>query len=134
MSVKENKQVVQRAVDALNSSNWSEAVAEFAATPADAEAFLEIHSAFRHAFPDYHFTVEDMIAEGDKVAVRGMVRATHKEEFPFVELKGIAPTGNQLEWREIWIWQISDGRIVNSWEINDGVSRLQQLGVLPPPE
>lgn len=75
-----------------------------------------------------------MIAEGDKVVVRQTVRATHAGEYPFWELKGIAPIGKQLEWTEVQILRVADGRILDGWLIVDGVSRLQQLGVLPAPE
>jgi predicted ester cyclase len=75
-----------------------------------------------------------MIAEGDKVVVRGRVRATHNGEFPVTELKGITPTGMQIEWDEVWIVQVVDGRFgEEGYSILDGVSRLQQLGVLSTP-
>jgi hypothetical protein len=89
---------------------------------------------FRVAFPDYQFTIDDLIAEGDKVVVRGMARATHKREFPVGEMKGIAPSGKSLEWAEVWIVRIVDGKFADGWLLVDGISRLQQLGVLPLPE
>ena len=108
---------------------------EFAATPAEAEAFIKDHREFRSAFHDYHFVIEDMIAEGDKVVVRGRASGTHNAEFPFAELKGIAATGKQAKWDEVMIVHVVDGRFGSEgYFILDGVSRLQQLGVLPEPE
>lgn len=125
----ENKAFVRRWVEALNQENWAERVSEFLPTPADAAEFIAMQTTFRTAFPDYHFTIDDLIAEGDKVVVRGRTRATHVGEFPVGELKGIAPTGKQLEWAEVWIFDL--GKPMDSWLLVDGVSRLQQLGVLP---
>lgn len=96
MSVDENKVMVRRWIETLNQENWRELIVEFFPTPTDADEFIQEHSTFRTAFPDYHFTIDDMVAEGDKVVVRGTVRATHQGEFPMGELKGIAPTGKQL--------------------------------------
>ena len=102
---------------------------DFLPTPVEAAEFIDMHTPFRTAFPDYHFPIDELIAEGDNVVVRGRTRATHLGEFPFGELKGIAPTGKQLEWAEIWIIRLGEPRDF-SWMLVDGVSRLQQLGVL----
>jgi predicted ester cyclase len=130
MSTNEDiKAYARRMVEALNHENWRELIVEFLSTPAVADEFIQQHATFRTAFPDYHFTIDDLIAEGDKVVVRGTVRATHRDEYPFAELKDIAPTGKQLDWEEVWIFSRSDS--TDFWMLIDGVSRLQQLGVLP---
>lgn len=134
MSIEANKDTVRRAMEALNQENWAELIGEFFPTAADANAFRSWHAPFRAAFPDYHVTIDEMIAEGDKVAVRQTVRATHAGEFPVWELKGIAPTGKHLVWIEVQILRVADGKILDGWLIVDGVSRLQQLGVLPQPQ
>ena len=134
MSAEDNKALVRRFIEILNQENWAESAAEFVASAADAEFFNEQHAQFRSAFHDYHFAIDDMIAEGDKVVVRGTVRAVHRGEFPFAELKGVAPTGKAVEWQEIWIMQVVEGKFQASWLCLDGVSRLQQLGVLSPAE
>ena len=132
MSTEENKAYVRHSVEILNKDNWAELMR--AESPhLDTEAFIQEHAKFRAAFPDYQFTIDDLIAEGDKIVVRGTVRATHRGEFPIDELKGIAPTGKHLEWTEVWIQQIQGGKLVEGWLVVDGVSRLQQLGVLPSP-
>lgn len=134
MSTAANKATMRRAMEALNQENWANLMGEFFPSAADANEFRFWHAPFRAAFPDYHATIDEMIAEGDKVVVRQTVRATHAGEYPYWELKGIAPTGKQLEWNEVQILRVADGKILDGWLIVDGVSRLQQLGVLPPPE
>ncbi len=134
MSVDGNKAIVRRYVELMNREDWAEHVGEFAPSTAQAEAWNEQHSVFRVAFPDYQFTIDDLLAEADKVVVRGTVRATHKREYPAGEMKGIAPTGKSLEWAEVWIVRIVDGKLADGWLLVDGISRLQQLGILPLPE
>jgi predicted ester cyclase len=77
------------------------------------------------AFPDLQITVEDMVAEGDKVAVRWRLRATHQGEF-----MGIPPTGNQVTMTGIDINRLEGGRLVERWGNEDMLGLLQQLGVM----
>ncbi len=118
MSTEENKAFVRRSVEILNKDNWAELMRAEPPVP-DTEAFIQEHTKFRAAFPDYQFTIDDLIAEGDKVVIRGTARATHRGEFPVEELKGIAPTGRRLEWAEVWIWRFQNGKFVDGWLILD---------------
>jgi steroid delta-isomerase-like uncharacterized protein len=79
------------------------------------------------AFPDYHMTIEDNIAEGDKVVTRLTVRGTHQGDF-----MGVAPTGKQFTMTMIVISRIRDGKILECWQSSDLLGQLQQLGVIPP--
>ena len=79
------------------------------------------------AFPDMSTTVEDVIAEGDKVVTRVTIRGTHQGE---VEEYG-PPTGKQVELEGITIHRFEDGKIVEEWEAYDNLSMLQQLGLAP---
>ncbi len=83
----------------------------------------------RAAFPDLHQTVEDQIAEGDKVAYRWTARGTHEGE-----LMGIAPTGKRVEFTGIAVARLADGRIEEIWENYDALGMMQQLGVVPSQE
>lgn len=74
------------------------------------------------------YTVEDMIAEDDKVVYRWLLRATHSGVF-----MGVPPTGNQVTMTGIDIIRLVNGKIVESWVNADAFGLLQQLGVLPPP-
>jgi len=77
------------------------------------------------AFPDSRWTVVDQIAEGDKVATRWSLNATHNGTF-----MGIAPTDNQVKSGGISIDRIVDGKIVEEWEEWDTLGMMQQLGVV----
>lgn len=83
----------------------------------------------RAAFPDYHGTDIDTIAEGDKVAQRWTYYGTHQGTF-----MGIVPTGKQVTFNGMSIDQYADGKLVNSWVEMDMLGVLQQLGVSLPPE
>jgi predicted ester cyclase len=83
---------------------------------------------FRQAFPDSYFTVEDMIAEGDKVATHKTFHGTHEGEF-----MGMPPTGRRVSMELIDIVRISEGRVVEHWSMGDNLGMMQQLGVIPRP-
>jgi len=79
------------------------------------------------AFPDGRYTIEDMIAEGDKVVSRWTVRATHKGEY-----QGIPATGKQVTFTNIVISRIAGGKIVEAWGEYDSIGLMRQLGAIPP--
>jgi steroid delta-isomerase-like uncharacterized protein len=84
-------------------------------------------SAYKTAFPDMKITVEDVIAEGDKVVSRVTLRGTHQGE---TEEFG-PPTGRQFEGGGITISRIEGGKIVEDWDSYDNLTTLQQLGLAP---
>ena len=84
-------------------------------------------SMFKTAFPDMSATVEDVVAEGDKVVTRITMRGTHQGE---VEEFG-PPTGRQVEAQGITIHRIEGGKIVEEWNSWDNMSLMQQLGLVP---
>ena len=92
------------------------------------EGFKQVYAAYRTAFPDLHLTIEDQIAEGDKVVSRWTFRGTHRGE-----LMGILPTGKQVTVTGIVISHFANGKIVESWFNSDDLGMLQQLGVVPMP-
>jgi predicted ester cyclase len=81
---------------------------------------------FRGAFPDIAHTIEDQVAEGDKVVTRLRAHATHKGE-----LMGIPPTGEEVTIEGISIWRIANGKIKECWVNYDALGLLQQLGAIP---
>jgi predicted ester cyclase len=97
-------------------------------TPPDLESFKQFLPMFRTAFPDMSPTVEDMIAEGDKVVDPLTWQGTHQGE-----LMGIPPTGNTVTVTEMHIYRISEGKIVERWGQPDLLGMMQQLGAVPPP-
>jgi steroid delta-isomerase-like uncharacterized protein len=82
---------------------------------------------FETAFPDISATVEDVVAEGDKVVSRVTIRGTHQGE---VEEFG-PPTGRRVEVQGLSLHRIEDGKIVEEWNSWDNLSLLQQLGLAP---
>ena len=80
------------------------------------EGYKQLAATYLTAFPDLHFTIEDMTAEGDKVAVRWSTTATHKGEF-----MGIPPTGRQAPVTGITIQRNVAGKVVDEWAIWDAV-------------
>ena len=92
-----------------------------------AEEARQFFGAYKTAFPDLHATVEDAIAEGDKVVTRWTIRGTHRGE---VEEFG-PPTGRRVEFEGITIHRIEDGKIVEEWERYDNLGVMQQLGLAP---
>ncbi len=143
MSVQgENKALLQRAYEQIfNQGNLGQIENFFSTDLVDHEApppgmegldGIEVLRQFvqvsREAFPDLEFTVEDMIAEGDKVVARYTMRGTHQGEF-----MGVAPTGNRLEVTGIDIVRFEGGKMTEHWANSDTLGMMQQLGVIPEP-
>ncbi len=82
-------------------------------------------AALRTSFPDIHFTSEDVLVDEDKVVVRWTASGTHRGEF-----MGLSPTGIHVSWAGINIYRVADGKIVERWAYEDGVSLYQQLGLI----
>jgi len=91
----------------------------------DREAMKAFLLASRAAFPDMKSTVEDIVAEGDKVVVRYTSRGTHQGEF-----MGMAPTGKVIVYCGINIYLLSQGKIKETWQLADRMSIMWQTGAL----
>lgn len=89
-------------------------------------AFAETVRGLRQGFPDIQWTVEDLIAEGDKVVVRWSWKATHSGSF-----RGFAPTHKALTDHAIAIYQFRDQQVVQAWLETDRLGFLQQIGLIP---
>ena len=81
---------------------------------------------YRTAFPDVRLTIEDIIAEGETVMTRWSCRGTHKGD-----LRGIAPTGKQINISGVTIARLANGKFVEGWVNWDALGLMQQLGVVP---
>ena len=139
MSAEENKALVRRFVDEVQSAGNIDAIDELCSPefvnhsapsgmPPNREGVKQVTAMFRQAFPDSYFTVEDMIAEGDKVATHKTFHGTHEGEF-----MGMPPTGRRVSMELIDIVRISEGRVVEHWSMGDNLGMMQQLGVIPRP-
>lgn len=136
----QNKALIRRAVDEVwNRGNYA-ALAEIVAndfvvhmpTPADdirgRDGVTHFFVALREAFPDLRFTVEDQIADGDRVVTRWTASGTHTGAF-----QGIPPTGTQVRLTGIDIDRIADGKVLECWTSGDDLGLLRQLGMVPRP-
>jgi steroid delta-isomerase-like uncharacterized protein len=94
--------------------------------PRDREGGKMFLAAFANAFPDSHVSIDDMIAEGDRVATKKTLTGTHTNEF-----NGIAPTGKRVEIQYVDILRLRDGQITEHWLSMNQLSFMQQLGVIP---
>jgi len=133
MSTEQNKAVVRRYLDQVwNQENFP--VADELVSPSyvignvgnGPEGSRANVSAFRTAFPDLNVTIEDLVAEGDKVVARMRLSGTHHGLF-----RNYAPTGRRATWEEVGIWTVRDGQLQEGWFLADMYGLRQQLGVLP---
>jgi steroid delta-isomerase-like uncharacterized protein len=132
-----NKAVVRRFIEEVQNQKMWDVYDELNApdfvnlsappgVPSDREGGKMFLGAFLNAFPDCRFTIEDMIAEGDRVATKKTFSGTHTAEF-----NGIPPTGKEVTITFVDILRLRDGKITEHWLGMDQLSFMQQLGVIP---
>jgi predicted ester cyclase len=131
MLLEENKIIVRRMFEAINNHDLGLLddlmIPNFVMHMNDQESrgwkvsrkFLEDEMK---AFPDLHVTIEDVVAEGDRVCVRLLEMATHLGEY-----RGMSPTGNKLSYIVVAIWRVMEGKIVEGWVVYDQLNFLEQL-------
>jgi steroid delta-isomerase-like uncharacterized protein len=90
---------------------------------AHAKQLMVVYSS---AFPDLQCTTEDMVAEGDKVAIRNTWRGTHQGAF-----QGLPPTGKHVTFTGSDIYRVVGGKIAEQWAELDALGLMQQLGAIP---
>jgi predicted ester cyclase len=94
-----------------------------------AQKLKDVFARLHQVYGDLHVTIEEMIAEGDKVVSRNSVTGIHRGAY-----MGVAPTGKSVKYNEVFIVRFAGGRIAETWGIVDVLSQMQQLGVIPPLE
>jgi steroid delta-isomerase-like uncharacterized protein len=140
MGTDENKAVARRSIEEIWNKGDLAVVQELLAsgyvhhvagaeTVRSSEGMGQFVTAFRSAFPDLTFTIEDQIAGADKVLTYWTGRGTHQGE-----LQGIAPTGKQITITGMTLERIVNGKVVEGWAEFDALGMMQQLGVIPVPE
>jgi predicted ester cyclase len=129
MSAEENKTLVRREQEELWNHTGDLDAAEELFAVGEAEAAKQEAADFRRGFPDVISTIEDLIAEGDKVVARWRSRATHQGEY-----MGIAPTGNRVEFTGISFYRIEGGKIAQSWNSEDQLGLMRQIGAVAESE
>ena len=138
MSIEQNKVLVRKFADYIDTKDLDAALILLspnfvdhtppAGLPPGIEGVRMFFTMQFTAFPDGRSTVQDMIAEGNKVACRMNGEGTHQGMF-----LGMAPTGKHITWSFIEIWHIADGKLAEHWVEADMMGMMQQLGMLPPP-
>jgi steroid delta-isomerase-like uncharacterized protein len=125
MSTAENKQVIERYLEALSGNPKPPALVN--QYVADADEALKQHIADAEAaFPRYELLAEDLFAEDNKVVVRFNLHGTHQGDF-----MGIPATGREINVPGIIIYHLADGKITAHWMQIDSMAMMQQLGVQP---
>ncbi len=94
--------------------------------PMDWNAHKQLIHAIVRAFPDFHHKLDDMVAEGDKVAVRFTITGTHQGEFQRIE-----STGKQVYFGGMDLLTVVDGKITEEWVVVDMMGWMQQIGAIP---
>ena len=131
MSLEENKAIVRRFVEAYNKRNldlFDDLLAPdyFDHTSkVGVEGLKQLMKMAFKAFPDFHETIEDIIAEGDKVWARITFTGTHTGEF-----MGIAPTGKKITTEMVDIFRIVNGKLVEYRDVNNNLDYLKKLGII----
>jgi steroid delta-isomerase-like uncharacterized protein len=143
MSTEENKTTVRRAIEevwnqgdvALADELYASNVHFQNPSLADVhtcEDFKRLVIAFRGAFPDFHMTIEDMIAEGDLVVTRYTFRGTNTADF--VMPMPLPATGKHVTTTGIVMGRLAGGKFVEILDMSDNLGLFQQLGLIPAPE
>jgi predicted ester cyclase len=128
-----NKQTVQRIYeDCINTGDLTR-LAEFVDASyvgpngeRGPEGFAATVGGLRAGFPDIHFTLEDLVADGDRVALRWKWEGTHQNSF-----RGFEPTGKRVTNAAIGIYELRDGKVVRAWLQTDRLGFLDAMGALP---
>ena len=137
MSVKENKALAQRMVeDCINKNNLAAAdeifavdfinhSPQFGVTP-DLAGLKQMITGLHHAFEDYHLTIEDVIAEEDKIVLSLRSTGTHTGS----PMGGTPPTHKKMDLCSITILYIADGKVKERWNMMNELELMRQLGVM----
>jgi steroid delta-isomerase-like uncharacterized protein len=137
MSTEENKAAERRLVEEVWNNHNPGAISEFVAADViehnpvlglgpGREGFRQALETVFSAFPDVRITVEDLVAEGDKVVERWTGTATHRGAF-----MGVPPTNRHVSVEGIDILRYADGKRVETWHQWDALGVMQQLGAVP---
>lgn len=135
MTLSKQKKIIKHFVDAHNrqdldalgnllAPNFKAHIAGMDKT-LELKAYLEGVKMAHQAFSNLTFTIQDIIEEGEKVAVHILAQGRHTGEY-----MGIQPTGKSIEFNAIAIRRIVDGKVIEEWQTNDHLTLFRQLGKL----
>jgi len=116
------------AIDQLTASNFIEHNDLPPGLPSGREGVKAMLTMLHGAFPDFHATIDDIVAEGDRVVVRATWDGTQKGEF-----LGIPASGKHFTIPVIDIMRIGDSKVMEHWSVIDRLGMIEQLGTVPVP-
>ena len=130
MSLEENKSVVRGWIEAYNKreldfDNFLAPDYVDHSNHVDLEGAKQLFAIGLQAYPDWHETIEDIVAEGDKVWVLLSYTGTHKGEF-----MGLPPTGKKITSKAVDIYRVVDGKLAEYWNVTDTLSIFKQIGAV----
>ena len=135
MSLEENKAIIRSLIEVFNKHNVA-LMDDFIApdvvidnTLRGLDSFKKFETNFIKAFPDYHETIEDIIAEGDKVWVHFKVTGTHTGEWNVLGVP-FAPTGKEMTYTGVGIWRIVNGKAVERKSVRDWLDFFNKVGLI----
>jgi steroid delta-isomerase-like uncharacterized protein len=140
MTIDENKALIRRLEEALNSGRVDAGLDLFAeeflynGQRIDRQELVQVRAPFWTAMPDIRWTIEALVAEEDQVATLWTVEGTHGGEFFHPALGRASPTGKPVRSTYMVIHRIVDGRIVEARDVSDRLTLLRQLGVIRLPD
>ena len=141
MSVKENKELLRHIIKEWNEldGDVSKIRSLYVNYYAPSYIFHHLHRgdmnleqtiqdmvSFVSSYPDFDYTIDDLLAEDDKVILRYTSKATHKGTF-----MGISPTGKKLVVKGVEIYKIAGNKVSESWDFHDSLGGMMQMGVFP---
>jgi len=138
LSTATHKAIVRRYIEQVLNKQRYDLIDEFLAEnielhgsgiPPGLEVVKQWFATFSTAFPDGYTTIEDMVAEEDKVAARITFNGTHQ-----AEMQGIPATSKTVSMAGVTIFRLDNGKIAEGWLISDNLGMMQQLGVIPAPQ
>jgi predicted ester cyclase len=121
--IEDNKALIRQYLAALSGKDKHQSIVNIYVSDEKLKQHIKL---FESAFPRYKLTIDDMIAEGDKVAVRVTFQGIHRGEF-----MSIKPTSKEVTVSGMLIYRIANGKIVEHWMNFDNLGLMEQLGVIP---
>jgi predicted ester cyclase len=140
MTAEENKKITKRFLEEVFNANNTSAIDNYISNdyvdhspppgvPGNKEGFKMIGAMVHQAFPDFKYTITNLIAENDMIVAH--LTSTGTMKGAFMEMPA---TGKHATWTEIHIGKMKDGKFVEHWTVIDQLSMLQQLGLVPSPQ